>query len=111
MTNFSRKFCAKSPFKFDKYIRGKEETEETEETEFDLSNAIIIGGESEIEKIKKEKEEEIKIDLSNMTVIGGESEIEKIKKEKEEKEKETDRLIDGDLTEKERKQHLDKSFR
>ena len=84
MTNFSRKFCAKSPFKFDKYIRGKEETEETEETEFDLSNAIIIGGESEIEKIKKEKEE---------------------------KEKETDRLIDGDLTEKEKKQHLDKSFR
>ena len=84
MTNFSRKFCAKSPFKFDKYIRGKEETEETEETEFDLSNAIIIGGESEIEKIKKEKEEKVK---------------------------ETDRLIDGDLTEKERKQHLDKSFR
>ena len=78
MTNFSRKFCAKSPFKFDKYIRGKEEKEETE---FDLSNAIIIGGESEIEKIKKEKEE---------------------------KEKETDRLIKGDLTEEEQKEKLKK---
>ena len=81
MTNFSRKFCAKSPFKFDKYIRGKKEEEEKK---FDLSSALIIGAESEIEKIKKEKEE---------------------------KEKETDRLIDGDLTEKERKQQLDKSFR
>jgi len=68
-----------SPVKFDKKIRGKEE-----------------------------KEEEIKIDLSNMTVIGGESETEKIKKEKEEKEKEADRLIKGDLTEKEQKERSKK---
>ena len=64
-----------SPVKFDKKIRGKEE--------------------------------EIKFDLSNTTVIGGESEIEKIKKEKEIKEKETDRLIDGVSTE-ERKEQLKK---
>tara|TARA_R100000458_G_C8016174_1_gene78003 strand:+ start:209 stop:466 length:258 start_codon:yes stop_codon:yes gene_type:complete len=67
-----------SPVKFDKKIRGKE----------------------------KEKEE-IKFDLSNATIIGGESEIEKNKKEKDKKEKETNRLIDGVSTE-ERKEQLKK---